>query len=137
MQERIRRAQQKIEKEKAQASEQTMSAAMSFGTSLLGALFGRKLASTANVSRAATAMRSAGRVSRERQDVAQAEENLETLQHQLQDLEAQFQAETDALEATANPDRLLLEEITIKPKKADITVTRMALAWRGEVVVGG
>lgn len=137
VQERIRRAQQKIEKEKAQASEQTMSAAMSFGTSLLGALFGRKLASTANVGRAATAMRSAGRAGRERQDVTQAEENLETLQHQLQDLEAQFQAETEALEATASPDRLLLEEITIKPKKADISVTRVALAWHGEEVVGG
>lgn len=129
VQERIRRAQQKIEKEKSQATQSTMSAAMSFGSSVLGALFGRKLASAANVNRAATAMRAAGRVSREKQDVTQAEENLQTLQDQLAELEAQFNAESEALGATANPERLTLEEIEIKPKKADITITQVALAW--------
>ena len=129
VQERMRRATQKIEKEKAQASEQTMSAGMSFGTSLLGALFGRKLASSANAGRAATVVRAAGRVGRERQDVSQAEENLQTLQHQLEELEAQFEAETEALQDSASPDRLELEELAIKPKKADIAVTRVTLAW--------
>lgn len=128
VQERIRKAEQKIEKEKSQANQQSVSTALSFGSTLLNAVFGRKLASAGNVSRAATAMRSASRVSREKQDVAQAEENLQTLQVQLEELEAQFQAEVDAL-SDCGPDRLLLEEITIKPKKADIAVLKVVLAW--------
>lgn len=130
IQERLRRATQKIEKEKSQASQQTMSSFLSIGTSILGAMFGRKLASAANVGRASTAVRAAGRISREKQDVTQAEENLQALQDQLADLEAQFKAETDALQETANSDRLTLEEIEIKPRKSDITITQVALAWQ-------
>jgi hypothetical protein len=132
VQEQLRRAVQKVEKEKSQATQQTMSAMLSWGSSLLGAMFGRKLASSANVNRAATAMRAAGRVSREKQDVAQAEENVQALRDRLSDLEAQFNAETAALDDTANPDELTLEEVEIKPRKSDITVTRVVLAWSPE-----
>jgi hypothetical protein len=129
VQERMRKAQQKLEKEEAQASQQTMSAAMSFGSSILGALFGRKLASATNVNRAASAMRAAGRAGREKQDVTQAQENIHALQTQLDELEVQFQAEVSALDASINTAKLLLEPIDIKPRKADIDVTRVALAW--------
>lgn len=132
VQERLRRAMQKVEKEKSQATQQTMSAALSWGSSLLGAVFGRKLASAANVNRAASAMRAAGRIGREKQDVTLAEENVKALQDELADLEAQFKAETDALQETGNPDRLSVEEIEIKPRKADITITQVALAWAQE-----
>lgn len=130
VQERLRRAAQKVEKEKAQASQQTMSSYLSIGSSILGAMFGRKIASAANVGRAASAARAAGRIGREKQDVTQAEENVQVLQDQLADLEAQFKAETDALQETCNADRLTLEPIEIKPRKSDISVTQVALAWR-------
>ena len=129
VQERIRKAQQKVEKEQAQASQQTLQTALSFGSSLLGALFSRKIGSAANVSRAASAARAAGRIDREKQDVTLAQENVQQYQDQLAELDAQFKAETAALDDSVNADKLELEDIVIKPKKADINVTLVALVW--------
>jgi len=130
LQERIRKAQQKVEKEQSQASQQTLQTALSFGSSLLGALFSRKIGSAANVSRATSAARAASRIGREKQDVALAEENVQQLQDQFAELEAQFKAETETIDDSVSADKFPLEEVIIKPKKADIGVTRVALVWR-------
>jgi hypothetical protein len=129
LQERIRKAQQKVEKEQAQASQQKFQAYVSIGSSVLAALTGRKLASAANVGRAAGAVRAAGRVGREAQDVVQAAENVEQLQARYAELEAKCKVEADALRGSISPDKLQLEEIVIKPRKADIGVNRVALVW--------
>ncbi|MGE3316549.1 MAG: DUF87 domain-containing protein [Planctomycetaceae bacterium] len=129
LEERKRKALQRVEKEKSQATQSSMQAAISFGTSVLGALFGRKLKSAANVGRAATSMRSAGRVLREREDIAQAEETVEAIDKQIAQLDADFKAETERLEGAAAPEALKLEEIEIKPKKVDINVMQVSLAW--------
>ncbi|MCH5373041.1 MAG: ATP-binding protein, partial [Planctomycetes bacterium] len=82
LEERIRRAEERVEQEKSQYRQQRWQTAVSFGTSLLGALMGRKLASKTNVSKAATAMRGVGRSMDQREDVGQAEEKLEDLVEQ-------------------------------------------------------
>jgi len=128
-QERIRRAEQRVEREKSQATQQSMQTAISFGASILGAMFGRKLASATNVNRAATSMRSAGRTLREQQDVGQAKENVDAEQQKLADLEAQLQAELDPLEGPATAESFELEELEIKPRKSDLNVTQVVLAW--------
>ncbi len=129
LEERVRKAQIKVEKEKAQASQQTMNTVYSFGASILSALFGRKLMSSTNVTRAATSMRQAGRIARERQDVADAAEGDEVLQQQLDDLNAQFESETEKLQATLSPDSLELEAVLIQPRKSDIKVDEVRLVW--------
>src|SRR6185436_11376934 len=48
-QERLRRAQQSVQKEQQQSSDQKAQAAISIGASVLGALFGRKTLSASNV----------------------------------------------------------------------------------------
>lgn len=128
-QEQLRKAQQRVEKEKAQATQQTFQAAISFGASILSAFTGRKLASSANVGRMATSARAASRVARERGDVGHAEEGVEALQQKLAALEAEFTAETNKLDQAAQADAIALEELNIKLKKSDIDVTRVALAW--------
>ncbi|HUQ71143.1 MAG TPA: ATP-binding protein, partial [Planctomycetaceae bacterium] len=134
VQEKIRKAEQKLEKEKAQASSSTVSAAIQFGTSVLGAMFGRKLASTTNLTRAATSARSAGRALEQRQDVGQANENIETLKQQLIDLNEAFETETAKLQDGTAADGLVFDEVLIKPKKTDITVTKVVLAWTPWIV---
>ena len=129
VEERLRKALQKVEREKAQASQTTTQTVVTVFSSILGAFTGRKLASAANVGRAATAARAATRVGRERQDVAQAEETVEVLKTQGEELNAQFQAEVAALQDSARPEALALEQVVIKPKKADLSVTRVALVW--------
>jgi hypothetical protein len=133
IEDRIRRAQQKVEKEQSQASQQTFQAALSFGSSILGALMGRKVASAANINRAASAARAAGRVSREKQDVSAAAENLQQLQEQRAELGSEFKAEAAALQDSVSADKLALEELVIKPKKSDIGITQVMLVWVPEI----
>jgi hypothetical protein len=79
-------------------------------------------------------MRQAGKIARERQDVADASEGVEALQQQLTDLNTQFTAETEKLQSGLAPDTLALEEVQIAPKKADITVQQVCLVWQPWIV---
>uniref|UniRef100_A0A7C4QPZ6 ATP-binding protein n=1 Tax=Schlesneria paludicola TaxID=360056 RepID=A0A7C4QPZ6_9PLAN len=127
--EQIRKAEQRLAKEKEQSSAQTMNTAIRLGASLLSAMFGRKLASASNVSRAATSVRAAKRAAAERQDVARAEDDLQMLQRRLADLNAEFEAEAHKLQAHLEARANDFEEIQIRPKKSDISVTQVALVW--------
>ncbi len=130
LQDRQMRAQQKIEKEKAQLSEQKMNTALSVGASILGAFFGRKVASAANLGRAATAARSAGRISRESQDVDQATGSLESIQQQFADLQAELAMEIAKVQGELDPSVIALDSVEVKPRKTDTVVSEVALVWR-------
>lgn len=132
--EQLRKAEQRLEKEKTQAKNETFNAAMQFGTSILGAMFGRKLASATNVSKAATSMRAATRAAGQRQDVGLAEETIEAIQKKIDDLAAEFEAESQKVRDALPDDSLELEEIAVRPKKTDIVVTKLALAWTPWIV---
>jgi len=130
LQERIRRAEQEREKQQAQATQQTWSTVLSAGTAVLGALFGRKTLSVTNISKAGTAMRSAGRTLQERQDVTQAAETVEALNQQLAALSAEAESEVAALQARFDPQKEQLETLSLKPrKKADVETRLLTLAW--------
>ena len=129
LQDRIRRAQQAVERETQQAQQAKMQAAVSFGATLLGAFLGRKAVSAATLGRATTAVRGVGRSMKESQDIARAGETVATMQQQLADLEGQLQAETSALEVSTDPAVEKLESITLKPKKTNISITLLTLAW--------
>ena len=129
LQDRIRRAELAREKQQAESRSSQVQAAISVGASILGAFLGRKTISASNIGRATTAVRSAGRVMKESQDVGAAEANVVALQQQLADLEAQFKSESDALAAATDPLNEKLDTISIKPSKANIAVKLVALAW--------
>ncbi len=129
LQERVRRAEQMKARQQTEARSSQVQAAISVGASILGAFLGRKTISATNIGRATTAIRSAGRVMKESQDVGAAEENAAALQQQLADLEAQFRTESEALAAAIDPLNEKLESIFIKPTKANISVKLVALAW--------
>src|SRR5262249_10576527 len=84
--ERKRRAEQAVERERSQAQQQTLQTAVSVGSALLGAFLGRKTLSVANLNRAATAARAAGRYRKEAQDVERAGDSVEAVQKQIDDL---------------------------------------------------
>ena len=128
-QERLRRAQQSVEKEQQQSSEQKTQAAISIGASVLGALFGRKTLSASNVGRATTAARGMGRIARESQDIARAQQNVAAIQEQLSELEASVQAEIAGLDATYHPQTEPLDTVSLKPKRAGIQIKLVALVW--------
>ncbi len=79
--------------------------------------------------RATTAARGVSRSLKESGDVGRAQETVQALQAQLDELEAQFKAEVDAIEATTDPLAEVLQTIEVKPRKTDISVETVALVW--------
>jgi len=129
LEERVRKAEQRIEKEEEQAKEQKLNTALSFGMTALSALFGRKALSRGNISRAGTAVRRAARGSREKQDVERAIENREALQEQLEEMNRDVEQEIEALAQRFDANSEELTAVMLKPRKTDITVHVLALAW--------
>ncbi len=126
---RIRRAEQRIEKEKADARQVGVQAVVSLGATLLGAFMGRKTFSAGNIGRASSTIRSGMRTAKERGDIAAASDNLDALQQQKADLEAEFNADVKALESTTDPMLQKIETVAQRPKKTDIAVRLVALVW--------
>ncbi len=129
LEERLRRAQQKLEREKEQSRQQGLQTAISIGATLLGAFTGRKIGSASNVGRATSAARAASRTMNERGDISRAEDTVETIQKQIKDLQEEFDAEAAELAARVDPTSEVLDTLTIKPKKADIAVKLVGLTW--------
>jgi hypothetical protein len=129
LEERIRRAQATLAKEKAQAQEQRMQSYLSVGATILGAFLGRKPASASTVGKVASTARTFGRASREAQDVGRATENLDVLREQLQKLNSEFTAEADQVALKLHPGHEQLTRLPIKPKKTGIQVRLVALGW--------
>ncbi len=129
LQERIRKAEERVGREESQYDQQKMQTAISMGATVLGALFGRRVASVGTVGRATTAMRGVGRAAREKDDIARAKRDLEALHEQLAALEEEFRGETDALDDPSDTDAHDVTEQLIRPRKSDITVGRVALTW--------
>jgi hypothetical protein len=129
LEERLRRAQQAVEREQAQSMQSTWGTVVSVGSTVLGAFLGRKTLSATNMGKAATAVRGVGRSWKEAGDVGRATENVQALQQQVAELETTFEAELAALDAKVDPAAITLDTKTIKPKKANIAVQALALAW--------
>lgn len=129
LEDQIRRAEQKVEREKSQRSQKTMSTGISIFTSIAGALFGRKLASSRNISRAGTAIRSAGNIAKENEDVRHAHEALSALLERREDLNNEVEDEVIRIQDMFDPDLMELSQEEIKPRKSDIDVDRVVLVW--------
>ncbi|MDQ3175464.1 MAG: ATP-binding protein, partial [Acidobacteriota bacterium] len=129
LEEKRRRAEQAVEREAEQAKDQKMQTAISFGTTLLSSFLGRKSLSLTTLGRATTAARGVGRSRKEAQDVGRAQETVAAVNQQLADLDAQFKADTEAIEKSFDPQTESLETITVKPTKANISVRLASLAW--------
>lgn len=129
IQERIRRARVRVEREKGQYDQQKLQTAVSLGATVLGALFGRKAASVGTVGRAATTLKGAGRTARERAGIAQVAEQVRVETRRLADLEEEFREELASLESLVDPAGLDLETVRVRPRKADITDSNVTLVW--------
>ncbi len=129
LEEQRRQAEGRVEREKSQYGQQKVQTAISVGATVLGALFGRKVASVGSLGRATTAMRAGARAARERKDIGRAQESVEAKQERLAELQAEFDAATKALASPPDAASLRLETVSVAPRKGDLSLTRLALAW--------
>jgi hypothetical protein len=125
MMEREKRALARVEREKSQYEHQKLQTGISTAAGVLGAIFGR-----GGIGRATTAARSAGRVARERDDVRRAEEALDDIQEGLRALHIEVEEEMRAHIAEQEDEAVEIEEIVVRPRKSDIAVSGLKLAWR-------
>ncbi|MBN2386722.1 MAG: hypothetical protein JXB85_06840 [Anaerolineales bacterium] len=129
LQEKIRKAEQAVDREAAQAKQAKVQAAVNAGATLLGAFTGRRLVSSTNISRASSTMRGVSRSMQQQEDVARAKESVKAYQQQLEELSAQFEADSEALASKIDPSTEALESVIYKPRKADIAVQLVTLVW--------
>jgi hypothetical protein len=128
VEEKLRRAQQAVNRESEQATGQKLQTAISLGATLVGAFLGRKSVA-GTIGRATTAARGVGRSMKEGDDIERARQTAAAVEEQRRQLDEDFAAETATLDAANDVATETLEKITIKPKKTNITVKLVALVW--------
>jgi DNA-binding ferritin-like protein len=129
LEERIRKAEQAVDREKEQAKQQKLQTALSLGATIFDAMLSRKKVSRSTVGRASTTAGRAGRILKENKDVERAEENVDELKRQLAELQALLAEESGEAKKGIDPLTEPLEQFHIKPKKKDIAVVLTALVW--------
>jgi hypothetical protein len=126
---RIRRAEARVDVESQQAEQQKLSTILAGVTSVAGMLFGRKRISATNVGRAGSAVRSFGRQSKEADDVERARGTVTALNEQLEELRAEIESSVADVRAKFDPQTEELETVRVKPYRKEIEVRLLALAW--------
>lgn len=129
LEERIRKADQKIDRETEQAEAAKTQGLVSIGTTILSALIGRKLLSRSTVGRASTAMRGVVRGRAQAGDVERAVEDRENLEQEQADLLSEIEQAVDDLAIRLDPMNVELSTTTLKPRRTDIDVGFVGLAW--------
>ncbi|CAA6827105.1 MAG: FIG00495827: hypothetical protein [uncultured Sulfurovum sp.] len=117
---RLQRAQDKVQKEEADASKSMIDT----GIAVLGALFGRS--SSAKLGRAFT---KGSRAYKERGDIGRAEEALAEVHEDLELLAEELEDNIDALSDKYDVDNVKISDASMKPKKSDISIEALSIVW--------
>jgi DNA helicase HerA-like ATPase len=126
IQERMRKARQRIEREQQQYEAAKMSVAVSFGTTMLRALMGRRSALTS----ASRSARGVSRSAKQRGDVTRAREDLAELETQILELDVELAREVDKLQDAFDPATMPLDEIVFKPRKTGMEIVNFGVLWQ-------
>lgn len=126
--EKIRKAQGAVTREEQQASQQKTQTMLSTGAAMIGALFGRKVASVGNLGRATTAARGVGRSMKELEDVKQAQANVRALEEQLKTFDETVEVEIQTIAARYDAPEDF-ETVSLAPKRGQVAVQFVALGW--------
>lgn len=126
---RKRRSRQALERKSIISSQKKMEAAVSAGTAILGALFGRKTLSSTSISKVGTAMKSTNRAFKSSQSIEQAKETLVSVERQLGKLEMELEQWVGKITNQYNMTGEVLEPIEVSAKSTNITVHFVGLAW--------
>ncbi|MEM7502504.1 MAG: DUF87 domain-containing protein [Pseudomonadota bacterium] len=126
---RLLRAEQKIESEEQQSTQRKLDTVVSFGTAILGAVLGRKRLSSSTASKVGTAVRRASAARKKSGDLSRAKETAEKVKLDLEALNEALQAEVDELESSFDAQAEELREVVIKPKATDVHVAVFGVVW--------
>ena len=129
LQERLAQAQARADRQHSQLTEQKLRTVVSVGATILGAFLGKRALTASNVSRAATAVRSATRIGSESQEAAQADESTASVQQRMDALKVQCDQDLQALQTQYDPAGVQLRTVQVSPRKSDTAIGDVVLAW--------
>ena len=129
LQERVRKSEQTVDRQQQQADSSKLETAINFGATVLGALLGRKKLSTTGLGRATSTARGYGKMTRQAEEVRRSQDTLDAHRQQLEELETQLAEETQAIADQLEPMALPVETIELSPRKTDVDVRWVAVAW--------
>lgn len=124
LEEKKRKALQRIDKEADQARDQKLQTVLSVGTTLLSAVMGRKIRR-----RTSTSFRGVSKSVKESRDVERAREDLAALEARERELSEKLEGEIREIEERFDP---LAEELTVhevRPRRTDVRDERVRLVW--------
>jgi len=125
LQDRLKRALARVEKEESDVSSKTTDTMISAGMAVLGALFGHR--STAKIG---TTLNKGSRILKEKGDVDRAKQRVDEVQEKIDDLGVELEEKIDDLDERYSADHCDIETFAIKPRRSDIGVDEIALVWR-------
>jgi hypothetical protein len=121
---KIRTAEQRLEREKAQYDQEKFKTALSLGQTVVGWLVGSKIGA-----KSATTGRGVGRAAQQRTDVSLATRTLNDLEREKYDLVDQCERDIAELQEQFSVHNLTLEPLEIPCRKGDTRVKLLALLW--------
>lgn len=126
---KVKKAEIALEKEQGDLGDQRTKAVFDVGGSVLGALFGTKTLSAANVSRAQRAVRGVKKAGAAASDVDRAEEALRAARADLEILTEEIAAAVSERSMALDAATVSLRPVAVTPKKANIEVVTFGLVW--------
>jgi len=125
---KVNRAREVVAREKSQVRSAQMQTAISVGTSVLGALFGKRAAGLGHITRAGTAARGATRVMKESADVGTAEQKLAAAEATAAELEAELE---NKIAAIPSPSGVVSAPATVRLKllPATLQIESAGILW--------
>ena len=129
LEQKLERAVARLDKESVDVQAKTTDSLISIGAAVVGAFLGRKTLSAATLGRAATGVRSVGRVVKEKSDVKRVEEEIENLRSALAALSQELEEKAGELARAFSADECQIETVTIAPRRSDIFNLRVAVLW--------
>ncbi|MFL1705891.1 ATP-binding protein [Campylobacter sp. MOP7] len=130
LEDKLNKALLKLDKEQKEVKSKGLEAAISVGTSIIGAIFGRNLLSRTNLSKVASSAKSANKILKERDDVKLSEQTVAEINADIEALMAKFEEETGKLKEKNDVKNIDINEIEISPKNSDIYDEKVVILWR-------
>lgn len=128
LEKKLETAQHKLQDAQAKVSAADVDTALSVGSGILGALFGRKTLSSRTVRSVASSAKKANSSVQRRAAVTRAEDALAKLKDEVVALDEAFTAEVASLEA-ALAEKTTVETIELRAKASGVTVEGVRLVW--------
>ncbi|WP_421717023.1 ATP-binding protein [Arcobacter arenosus] len=119
----------KLEREKDQATAKTTDTLISIGSSILGAFFGKSSSNRTNIGRAASGIKNATKVLKERKDVKFVESEIEEVSNEISSLNQKLKIEIEKIKEAFNFNNYEIEEEKVKLRRKDIYNVSISLLW--------